>query len=202
MEHCIKFCGKPITIGIDTHLCFATVEQLYRAWNKNLLKGLPEHFPPIQFISGNSGFIFRFPFPDEAIPLGEYPETISKRGLLMEIEKYQILKDEDFNKIAITFISETQPTLKSEFQCDNPNSLQSKIQIELIGQQLLFDGHQYKLCPVLRCPYSGQTFLIKGENELNVLMTEILLRYGMDEFWKEIISELGKGISTDFNTEL
>lgn len=200
MVQYIKYINKQVLIGEDENLYYATFSQLYQAWQNGLLQQAPEGVEPIKLLSPEGGYFFRFPFPDENIPLGEYKGVEPKRGMLLRIEPEGILTENDFLDISVKITSQTQPELSQTTQCGNPNRNAEKVVLELCQQQLIWEDGVVRLAPVLRCPFTEVVYKIRKEEKINCLLKQIFSHHQQNteikegaEFWKEVIKQIKEG---------
>lgn len=200
MEHYVKYLDKKVLIGEDENLYYATFSQLYEAWQNGLLSQVSGGNEPLKFLAPDSGYFFRFPFPDEGIPLAEYCDVQESRGLLLHLEMDGLFVEDDFEDVSCLVRSKTQPGLLKKVSCDNPNRYSEKIDIELTQQQLTSVDGVIRLVPALRCPYTGGVYKIKDQEKLDILIGQIFKHHQQrasfiegNEFWEDIIKVIKEG---------
>ncbi len=158
-EH-IRYKGKAIQIGTLGNLYYATYQKYSDALKAGQLTRSYDG-PPESYMEPNSGFRFRFPFPDEdKLPLGDVGSQDYNRGLPVYINQGDI----PHYNTHIPF----QGTL---------------YKMEITQQALVHRASDGKLCLAIICrdAVDGTSFRIESEDAMRSILKQITRNHILDE---------------------
>jgi hypothetical protein len=200
MGELVKYKGEAIKIGTCESLYYATYGKYLNALKSGLLHKLDGNDVPDNYAKPDSGYRFRFPFPDEDIePLGALGYTNYYRGLLVTIERGIHFPKGQFPVLYGTYEvkSDTQPELVRKLVMENPNNVTELVDLEITQQKLITVGENLCLALVYRCPYSGQSWRIESRDEAEFICAQIIDRYmqtsGDEDFWRKVVYRVLQG---------
>jgi len=178
MGEYIKHRGTEVKIGTCESLYYVTYPKYIRALKDGLLSALDSNSPEI-YAKPNSGFRFRFPFPDEdKLPFGDISGSFN-RAIPVTIDRTVIPKD--------------QPS-------EGPQGRYYSIEIE--QQKLVNRQSDGKLCLALvyRDPETKESFRIEDDADIKAVTRQIIKHHVVDEknqeqksFYREIASRILQG---------
>ncbi|WP_142685403.1 hypothetical protein [Chitinophaga polysaccharea] len=112
MGEYIKYKGEEVKIGTVENLYYVTYPQMENAFQKGLLETAPNNCSPQQYLNPDSGFRFRFPFPDEdgfniCDSRYQYDRGVSFMdyyGQKVEIVQQKLLHRQSDNKLCLALV--------------------------------------------------------------------------------------------------
>jgi hypothetical protein len=204
MGEYVKYLGEPIKIGTCENLYYATFGKYSEALKYGALTKEEGNLFPESYVKPDSGYRFRFPFPDEdelllplLIDVGDY-----QRGLPVTIERGEVFQDRDFPALSATYAvsSLAQNGVMNLMPQVNPNNLTEMVTIEIVQQKLIThpDGLRLSLC--YRCPFSKEVWRLEETAEGEFVAAQIRLHYAepatdeqAKDFWNKVAERITEG---------
>lgn len=155
MGEYIKYKGNEIKIGTCESLYYTSYQKYEQALQKGQLSAVPGNAPPEAYSKRNSGYRFRFPFPDEdRLPFGDIGNFGHDRGVSVKIEP---VKEQETNE---------------EWKIIAGKQLQ----LEITQQKLVHREADGKLCLalVVRNPESGDSYRIEEDPAIRKIIKDVL----------------------------
>ncbi len=89
-----KYLGVEMKIGTCESLYYVSYSRMIAAYSAGRLVQSPYNLEPAAYLAPNSGFRFRFPFPDEdSIPLGKLGYPDFDRGLSVKVNDLSFVRN-------------------------------------------------------------------------------------------------------------
>lgn len=155
MGEYIKYKGNEVKIGTLENLYYTSYQKYNRALKEGMLSGLDDNGQPEEYVKPDSGFRFRFPFPDEdKLPFGDIGQTHYLRGVRVKIDPIgKQDQEEEWKMIA-----------------------GKNRQLEITQQKLIHREEDGKACLALivRNPESGLSFRIEDEQSAKIIVKGVL----------------------------
>ena len=155
MGEYVKYKGKEVKTGTCEHLYYASYQKFKQAFEDGLLRPSDHGVHPERCLRPDSGFLFRFPFPDEdKLPFGDIGQFPFDRGVQIQIKAKS-------DKESMELTGSSKPRAVS---------------IDLVCQKLVnraTDGHSI-LTPVFREPVSRKLFRIEDEADVLKIVKQIV----------------------------
>lgn len=155
MGEYVKYKGKEVKIGTCEHLYYASYQKFKQAFEDGLLRPSDHSVHPERCLRPDSGFLFRFPFPDEdKLAFGDIGQFPFDRGVPIHIKP-----ESDKERMELTGSSKPRA-----------------VTIDLVCQKLVSrasDG-QSILAPVFRGPVSRKLFRIEDEADVLKIVKQIV----------------------------
>ncbi|NRF41130.1 hypothetical protein [Pedobacter foliorum] len=152
MGEYIKHKNRIIKLGTCESLYYVSYPKYTLALETGQLTQEPGNLPPEQYAKADTGFLFRFPFPDEDhLKLGDVEDY--RRGVPITITERSALDD--------------GPSREGE---PYPR------QIEITQQKLIHRNSDEKLCLVLvyRDPYLGSSFRVEDDANIKEILKQLI----------------------------
>ncbi|WP_214072582.1 hypothetical protein [Mucilaginibacter sp. dw_454] len=175
MGEYVNYKGNEIKVGTMDNLYYVTYEKYSRALAAGLLSKLDGSSAPAEYARPDSGFCFRFPFPDEdKLPLGDIGRSDYNRGLPVKID----------------------PGI---YNGAGDGSLKT---VEIVQQKLVHREQDGKLilALLLRDPADGNKFRIEDDAFIGKFCREIIRNHVMNEkdkakkeAYRQVASIISKG---------
>lgn len=179
MGEYIKYKGEEIKIGTMENLYYTTYQKYIEALKSGRLAGLYGSSPG-EYAQPDSGFRFRFPFPDEdKLSLGDIGDQHYYRGLPVKINQADIAGDGPDTKLG-----------------------SAQHEIEITQQKLVHRQSDGMLCLALVCrnTASGQSFRIEDDADMKALLKQIISNHVLGEpntekryFYRNVAFRILKG---------
>lgn len=153
MGEYVKYQEEDVSIGTMYNLYYVSYEKFSKAYEAGLLSQAKYNSNPKVYLKPDSGFGFRFPFPDEKeLPFGEINGEY-KRGVPIKLDPIIFKMPKDWK-------------IKEGFY-----------QPELYQQELVRREPDHKVClaSVLKNPDTGETFLVQREDDVHTLLSQIVV---------------------------
>lgn len=175
MGEYVKYKGEVVKIGTCESLYYATYEKYLDALKKNQLSFHPGNDLPAAYASADSGYRFRFPFPDEdKLSIGDAGYKDFSRGVPIAVRQSEV----------------THTTIQEE-----------RYQMEITQQKLIHRQSDGKLCLALVWRDStGQSFRVEDDADLKDILKEMIRHHILDNadpkqkaFYREIAARALKG---------
>lgn len=186
MGEYIKYKGNEIKIGTCESLYYTSYQKYERALKEGHLSELPGNDPPEEYAKADSGYRFRFPFPDEDnLPFGDIGNFHYHRGVPVRIEPVgEHEQDEAWKAIA-----------------------GKQMQLEITQQKLVHREKDGKLCLalVVRNPESGLSFRLEEDSYIRKITQDILSNHVLnssDVQKRSFYRELSLRIEDGFRLEV
>lgn len=208
MGEYIKVNGNSQKLGTCENLYYSTYQGLLFAVQSNRVEQDGSgNGNPLNYLRSDSGYRFRFPFPDEdGMDIGTYGNF--DRGLLVELRR-DILNGSTFcdgwEECQVTLQSKTQKGIRHVFNVPNPNNTNPIIRIEIVQQKHV--NNKLLLC--IRCPYSGGIARIEEESEIVDLVRAINETYCTDSvsseffiFWQNVCARIFEGYGLPYEFKM
>lgn len=179
MAEYVKYQGKEVGIGTMYNLYYTSYQKFLKAFEAGKLSQAPCNSDPKIYLEPDSGFGFRFPFPDEKeLPFGEIGRYNFNRGIPINLDVGLIPLPESW---------------KTE------NGIYS---LELCKQYLIHREPDGKLClaPALRGPESLYVIILNTESEVQTLVSQIETHHilqNSDRESKSLYQEISAQLSHD-----
>ena len=201
MGECVKYKGDYVKIGTCESLYYTTYKQMDELNKKGLLKEADGNLRPDSYLKVNSGFRFRFPFPDEKdIQFGMYDDY--DRGVIIKVPKHLgvgMFHDRLFIRTdEISRVKKGAPAIGIEIPCvlsdDNKTKLfdwdrTTELTVfEVIQQKYVTsedENNEFQI--VIRCPYCGAMSRISYEEMVSIAKWVFTHRLHYDHLRKQII---------------
>jgi hypothetical protein len=155
MGEYIKYKDKEIKIGTLENIYYTSFQKYEKAYKEGLISPLIDNISPGEYIKPDSGFRFRFPFPDEdKLPFGDIGKFDHHRGVPVKIDPTkETASNEQWQVIA-----------------------GKQMQLEITQQKLVHRENDGKLCLalVVRNPESGLSFRIEENPAIRKIINDIL----------------------------
>lgn len=155
MGEYIRYKESEIKIGTCEDLYYTSYQKYNQALNNGRISEVPGNGHPSEYAKPNSGFRFRFPFPDEdKLPFGEIGKFHHHRGVPVKIEPP---KEHDANE-------EWQVIAGKDFR------------LEITQQKLVHRESDGMLCLalVVRNPDSDLSFRIEDDPSIKKIVQDIV----------------------------
>ena len=201
MGEYVKYKGDYVKIGTCEDLYYTTYEQMDELNKQKVLKIADGNLNTDNYLNVNSGFRFRFPFPDEkTIQIGCYEPY--DRGVLIKVPKHlnvDMWHDRIFIRTdEIGRVQKCAPVIGIEIPCvlsdDNKTKLfdwdrTTELTVfEVIQQKYVSsDNGDNEFQLVVRCPYCVALSRISYEEMLSIAKWVFTHRTHYDYFKKQII---------------
>lgn len=151
----MKYKGNEIKIGTCESLYYTSYQKYEQVLKEGHLSALPGNSPPDEYAKPDSGYRFRFPFPDEdKLSFGDIGKFRHDRGVPVKMEPTkETANNEEWKVIA-----------------------GKQLQLEIIQQKLVHREADGKLCLalVIRNPESGDSFRIEEDPAIRKIIKDIL----------------------------
>ena len=160
MGEYIKYKGEEIKIGTLENLYYATYQKFTDALKAGQLARLYDDAPEF-YAKADSGFRFRFPFPDEdKLPLGDIGKQHYNRGVPVTISQADIPHYDTSTPFQDTFYN-----------------------IEITQQKLVHRQSDGKLCLAIVCrdAVNGTSFRVEDEEAMKAILKQITQNHVLDE---------------------
>ena len=187
MGEYVRYKGEETKIGTCECLYYASFPKYIAALEGGFLGREQGSANPIEYAKPDSGFLFRFPFPDEdKLPIGP-GECNYNRGVAVNI---------DATKINVDFLP------------DNIPKNQIIHQIEIVQQKLVHRQSDKKLClaVVWRDPSTRESYRIEDDDSMKKLIGQIIKHHIQNEtnseqkaFYRKIALRILKGYRLNIN---
>lgn len=180
MGEYVKYKNDKIKIGTCENLYYATYDKYLDALKKGELSLVDGNDYPVNYAKPNSGYRFRFPFPDE--------DKLSLRDI-------SIL--DDFHRGVPVKID---PSLIQDDSIPDGTT-----QMEIVQQKLIHRQEDGKLCLALvwRVP-GGETFRVENDEDMKSILKSIIKNHITDNadpanklFYRKIAQRIIKGYRID-----
>lgn len=183
MGEYIKYHGEEFKIGTVENLYYTSFQKYLDALKSGALRQLKGNASPESYALPDSGYRFRFPFPDEdQLKFGQYPDNF-ERGVPITCN----VKD---------------------YGPDAPESAGTGTQflIEISQQKLVHREEDGKLILALVCrdPLTGEKFRIEDDEEMKKLLGQIVRNHisvendiGKKKFYRTLAIRILKGYRVD-----
>jgi len=152
MGEYIKYKNRVIKLGTCESLYYATYPKYILALESGQLKQDPGSLSPERYAQADSGFLFRFPFPDEDhLNLGEVEDY--RRGVPVTITEFSSFDNTSFG-----------------------NRGSYPRQIEITQQKLIHRISDGQLCLALvyRDPYLGSSFRVEDNINVKQILQQLI----------------------------
>jgi len=189
MGEYIKYNGSEIKIGTCESLYYTGYQKYEKALKEGHLSALTGNDPPEEYAKPDSGYRFRFPFPDEdKLPFGDIGNFHYHRGVPVRLG---LEKDLDTNE---------------QWKLIAGKGLQ----LEITQQKLVHREDDGKLCLalVVRNPESGLSFRIEEDPAIRKIMKDILFNHVLNpankeqgRFYRSIVSRIREGFQLEVSTK-
>lgn len=160
MGEYIKYREKEIKIGTCENLYYVNYPKYCDALKNNFLFKVEGNAVPEEYAKPDTGFRFRFPFPDEDhLPFGQIPHNDHSRGLPVTI---------DTAVMAAPYANEKNASI---------------FQIEIVQQKLVHRESDNKLCLALVCrdPTEKISYRIEDDDSIKDILSQILKHHVQNE---------------------
>lgn len=173
MGECVKYRRSQIKIGTCESLYYVTFYKYLEALERGQLGYLPGNEVPSAYVKPDSGYRFRFPFPDEdRLPFGEISGDYY-RGV---------------------------PVIIDQAAMPDANYPGTKYELQIVQQKLVHRESDGKLCLALVMQGSnGLPFRIEDDDDVKKIMKEILKHHVVNadekqkEFYRKMAYRILKG---------
>lgn len=201
MGEYVKIKGESVKIGTCEDLYYVTIPQFK--------KSLPDmeqeegSTDPKSYLT-DSVSRFRFPFPDEdGSEIGSFENW--QRGWHVRLNRADedvaklFPKGDDWEEVCERVSSKHQPHLTVLARCENPNKDAAFVDIEIVQQKVLANGHN---AVVWRDPYTGNKARIEDPEEAILFARAILhttSKTNPDPFTLEMAQRIVEGYGVTFD---
>ena len=201
MGECVKYKGDYVKIGTCESLYYTTYKQMDELNKKRLLKEADGNLNPDKYLKVNSGFRFRFPFPDEKdIKFCMYDDY--DRGVIVKVPKHlgvKMFHDRLFIRTdEISRVKKGAPAIGIEIPCvlsDNNNTKlfdwdkTTELTVFEVVQQKYVTSEEgnIEFQLVIRCPYCGAMSRISYDEMVSIAKWVFTHRLHYDHLRKQII---------------
>jgi len=202
MGEYVKINGESVKIGTCEDLYYVTIPQFKKS------------LPDMEHAEGNAkpeDYLtdgvsrFRFPFPDEdKAEIGSFQDF--QRGWHVRLNRADedVAKlfpkgDNSWEEVCEQVRSKYQPHLVVLARCENPNKDAAFVDIEIVQQKVLANGHN---AVVYRDPYTGSKARIEDPEEAITLARAILhttSKKNPDPFTVEMAKRIAEGYGVTFD---
>lgn len=172
MGEYVKYRKNEIKIGCCESLSYVSYPTYVHALKSGVLTKCVGSDAPEAYASPDSGYRFRFPFPDEnglrfGVIRGDYD-----RGLPILIDRGDFFEKGSFPAVTKYLYGATVDTV-------NRNNVTEKIKIELTEQKLIVNQSDQKerLVLVYRCPFCKESWRIEDLFEVGFILNQIQKHY-------------------------
>jgi len=204
MGEYVNYLGSSMKIGTCENLFYATFGNFRAAFKNGVLSQDEGSLNPADYLKPDSGFRFRFPFPDEDNLLLPAFHTLKdfERGLLVTIDRGALFEKGTFPPPTFQYPvrSRTQPGLVEYLPQNNPNNITDQVAIEIVQQKLVIDEGEVILALCYRCPFCEQLWRIRDEFQAEWIAEQIFEHYiqqASDEaervFWQTVAERIVAG---------
>lgn len=161
MGEYVNYKNQPVKIGTCENLYYASYEKYVSILQ--FLKQEENNLPPEDYCKDNSGFRFRFPFPDEDCTQFGNVENYN-RGYQFSVPE-ELAHSIEHREMSVSVNCEGRCNINIQIPCpagDNLKLKHSRIEFYpmLLKQQKLIDG---ELQAVFECGYCGAKFRVDLE---------------------------------------
>lgn len=181
MGEYISYRGDEMKIGTCENLFYVSFPKYLIAMRDGLLAQVAGNETPLGYAKPDSGFRFRFPFPDEdKLPLGDIGNFDFRRGVAVKV-----------NPDIDSFLSENFAVEKGK-----------DFFLEITQHKLVYRETDKKpiLAVVLRDPVKGESFRVEDDVVINKLAREIVRNHIAGEadmqkknFYRQLAARMLKG---------
>ena len=166
MDAYVQYDGEKVKIGTKERLYYVSYNKFVTAVWFGKLSAAENSLPPFQYRAADSGFIFRFPFPDEDhLEFGKIGRNSFDRTLPLYLEGASL------------------PTgLLQRLQHKSWHHPEGRIRLDVIGQTRIYlPGRQTCLALVLSDPEDGETWVEDKSSHVRFLLQLI----EQNHYWEE-----------------
>jgi hypothetical protein len=156
MGEYIKYKGAEIKIGTLENLYYTSYEKYVKALKTPLVSKADGSLAPSEYAEPDSGFRFRFPFPDEdKLPFGDISGDY-QRGIPVTVDNAALWDGDMANR---------------------------QYQLEIVQQKLVHRQSDGKLCLAVVCrdPVKQESFRLEDKSAIKALIHQILKNHVMNE---------------------
>lgn len=179
MGEYVRHLGSIVKLGTCEDLYYVSYPKYKTALQSSYLMNVDNNCAVAYYAKPDSGFRFRFPFPDEdRLPFGDLGNEHHRRGLAITIDANTVELPVSYNKIDKTF------------------------NIEIVQQKLVHRQEDGKLCLALvwRDPVNGKYFREEDDATIYKILSQIIRHHVLHEqdiekkaFFRSIACRILKG---------
>lgn len=182
----VLYKGQPLLIGHDFDLYYTDYWRYSHALRAGLFGQQDGCLMPQEYALPESGYRFRFPFPEEDDKhLGGVGLANYYWGLPITIARGDLFPKGHFTQM------EGRP---------NPNNSGDEVTIEIIQQRLVVRNEEPCLALIYRCPHSGTKWRIEQKAEAGFICAQIAERYvktngyeKIKDYWRKVSYRILQG---------